>query len=144
MFRGRFEHTIDKKGRLSIPSRFREVLGEGEDSRLVVTYYDQCLSVYPYKEWKILEDKVEQLPAFSRDTRDFLRFFYSRAVDCPIDKLGRILLPQNLRESAMLDRDVVILGTLKRMEIWSKKLWEAAEARVAKEDVGAIFERVGL
>lgn len=79
MFRGRFEHTIDTKGRLSIPSKFREVLSENYDSRLVVTTYDGFLIAYPHEEWAVLEEKIAALPKFKRDTRNFLRFFYSSA-----------------------------------------------------------------
>lgn len=144
MFRGRFEHTIDSKGRLSIPSKFRDVLAERYDSRLVVTTYDGCLSVYPHEEWRVLEERVAGLPEFKKETRDFLRFFYSSAADCAIDKLGRILIPQTLREYAKLEKDVVIVGAFKRMEIWSKLRWDAAEALISHEDIASALERLGL
>jgi MraZ protein len=144
LFRGRFEHTIDSKGRLSIPSKFREVLTERYDSRLVVTTYDGCLIVYPNSEWRILEERVAGLPEFKKETRDFLRFFYSSAADCAIDKLGRILIPQTLREYAKLEKDVVIVGAFKRMEIWSKLRWNAAEAVLSHEDIANTLERLGL
>jgi MraZ protein len=140
LFRGRFEHTIDSKGRLSIPSKFRERY----DSRLVVTTYDGCLIVYPNSEWRILEERVAGLPEFKKETRDFLRFFYSSAADCAIDKLGRILIPQTLREYAKLEKDVVIVGAFKRMEIWSKLRWNAAEAVLSHEDIANTLERLGL
>jgi MraZ protein len=144
LFRGRFEHTIDSKGRLSIPSKFREVLMERYDSRLVVTTYDGCLIVYPNPEWRILEERVAGLPEFKKETRDFLRFFYSSAADCAIDKLGRILIPQTLREYAKLEKDVVIVGAFKRMEIWSKLKWDTAEAAISHEDIANTLERLGL
>jgi MraZ protein len=144
LFRGRFEHTIDSKGRLSIPSKFREVLTERYDSRLVVTTYDGCLIVYPNSEWRILEERVAGLPEFKKETRDFLRFFYSSAADCAIDKLGRILIPQTLREYAKLEKDIVIVGAFKRMEIWSKLRWDAAEAVLSHEDIANTLERLGL
>jgi MraZ protein len=144
MFRGRFEHTIDSKGRLSIPSKFRDVLAERYDSRLVVTTYDGCLSAYPHEEWRVLEERVAGLPEFKKETRDFLRFFYSSAADCAIDKLGRILIPQTLREYAKLEKDVVIVGAFKRMEIWSKLRWDAAEALISHEDIASALERLGL
>ncbi|MEK6759839.1 MAG: division/cell wall cluster transcriptional repressor MraZ [Deltaproteobacteria bacterium] len=144
MFRGRFEHTIDPKGRLSIPSRFRETLGERYDSRLVVTTYDSCLVAYPLAEWQKLEEKVASLPEFKKDTKAFLRFFYSSAMDCPIDKLGRILLPQTLRDYGKLEKDVILVGTFRHIEIWSKTLWDAAEAQASQEDIVNTLERLGL
>lgn len=144
MFRGRYEHLIDTKGRLSVPSRFRETLNERYDSRLVLTAYDGCLLVYPYTEWQRLEEKVSQLPEFKKDTRSFLRFFYSSATDCQIDKLGRVLIPQGLRDYAKLEKDVVLIGALKCIEIWSKPLWEKAASAASQEDIVNTLERVGL
>lgn len=144
MFRGRFEHTIDTKGRLSIPSRFRETLGERYDSRLVVTTYDSCLVAYPLAEWQKLEEKVASLPEFKKDTKAFLRFFYSSATDCPIDKLGRVLIPQTLRDYGKLEKDVILVGTFRHIEIWSKALWSAAEAQASQEDIVNTLERLGL
>ncbi|HLE08302.1 MAG TPA: division/cell wall cluster transcriptional repressor MraZ [Thermodesulfobacteriota bacterium] len=144
MFRGRFEHTIDAKGRLSIPARFREVLNERYDSRLVVTTYDGCLIVYPYQEWVILEERIAGLPEFKKDTRVFLRFFYSSASDCPIDKLGRILIPQPLREYARLEKDVILVGAFKQFEIWSKAVWNASESGASREDISNMLESLGI
>jgi len=144
MFRGRFEHLIDSKGRLSIPSKFRETLNERYDSRLVITTYDNCLIAYPFTEWQVLEDKVASMPEFKKDTKAFLRFFYSSAADCSIDKLGRILVPQALRDYAKLEKDVVLIGALKHVEIWSKALWEQAEAQASQEEIVDTLERLGL
>lgn len=144
MFRGRYEHTIDAKGRLSIPSRFRETLNERYDSRLVITTYDGCLIAYPHQEWQVLEEKVALLPEFKKDTKAFLRFFYSSASDCSIDKLGRILIPQSLREYAKLEKDVILVGTFRHMELWSKALWEQAESTASQEDIVNTLERLGL
>lgn len=144
MFRGRFEHLIDGKGRLSIPSRFRETLNERYDSSLVVTTYDSCLIAYPLAEWQKLEEKVAALPEFKKDTKAFLRFFYSSATDCPIDKLGRMLVPQSLRDYAKLEKDVILVGAFKHIEIWSKPLWEKAEAQASQEEIVNTLERLGL
>ena len=144
MFRGRFEHTIDSKGRLSVPSRFREILNERYDHRLVVTTYDGCLIAYPHAEWRILEERIAGLPEFSKNTRDFLRFFYSSATDCPIDRLGRILIPQPLRSYARLEKEVMLIGAFRHIEIWSKSLWEEAESMASQEDISNILERLGL
>jgi MraZ protein len=144
MFRGRYEHTIDAKGRLSIPSKFRETLNERYDSRLVITTYDGCLIAYPHQEWQVLEEKVALLPEFKKDTKAFLRFFYSSASDCNIDKLGRILVPQALREYAKLEKEVILVGTFRHMELWSKALWEQAESMASQEDIVNTLERLGL
>lgn len=144
MFRGRFEHLIDSKGRLSIPSKFRETLNERYDSRLVITTYDNCLIAYPFAEWQVLEEKVASMPEFKKDTKAFLRFFYSSAADCAIDKLGRILVPQALRDYARLEKDVILIGALKHVEIWSKTLWGQAEAQASQEEIVNTLERLGL
>lgn len=144
MFRGRFEHSIDDKGRLSIPSKFRETLNERYDSRLVVTTYDGCLIAYPFAEWQKLEEKVAGLPEFKKDTRSFLRFFYSSASDCAIDKLGRVLIPQPLRDYAKLDREVILVGAFRIIEIWSKAVWTKAEASASPEEIADTLERLGL
>ena len=144
MFRGRFDHTIDPKGRLSIPAKFREVLTERYDSRLVVTTLSGCLIAYPYPEWRILEERIAALPEFKKETRTFLRHFYSSAADCQIDKLGRILIPQALRDYAGLTKDVMLLGTFKQFEIWSKKTWQSAEKKVSLDDIGEMLEKLGL
>ena len=144
MFRGRYEHSLDAKGRLSIPSRIRETLNERYDSRLVVTTYDGCLIAYPFAEWQKLEEKVAGLPEFKKDTRAFLRFFYSSATDCPIDKLGRILIPQPLRDYARLTRDVVIVGAFRHLEIWAKEVWGKAEGSASQDDIVNTLERLGL
>lgn len=144
MFKGRYEHLIDGKGRLSIPSRFRDTLAERYDSRLVVTTYDNCLIAYPLAEWLKLEEKISTLPEFKKDTRAFLRFFYSSASDCAIDRLGRILLPQTLRDYAKLEKEVVLIGAFRHMEIWSKTLWDDAERAASQEDIVNTLERLGL
>ncbi len=124
MFRSRYEHTIDAKGRLSIPARFREILAERYDERLVLTNFDRCLVAYPYAEWQVIEEKLASLSMVSPEVTAFTRFFISGATECEIDKLGRILIPQVLREYAKLEKDVVVAGQLKKFEIWSKALWD--------------------
>lgn len=127
-----------------MPSRFRETLNERYDPRLVVTTYDRFLIAYPFAEWQVLEERAAGLPAFKKDTMAFLRFFYSSAADCSIDRLGRVLIPQALRDYARLDKDVVLVGAFKHIEIWSKALWEKAEAEASQEDIVATLERLGL
>ncbi len=144
MFRGRFEHTVDAKGRLSIPVKFRDLLGETGDTRLVVTTYDGCLIAYPYAEWEILEERIAGLSEFKQETRAFLRFFYSSATDCPIDRLGRILIPQPLRDYAKLEKEVMLVGAFKQFEIWGKSTWDEAEADAYKDEISSMLERLGL
>ncbi|MGD0625498.1 MAG: division/cell wall cluster transcriptional repressor MraZ [Thermodesulfobacteriota bacterium] len=124
MFRGRFEHTIDSKGRVSIPAKFRELLAEKYDERLILTNFDRCLVAYPYEEWRVVEEKVGSLSMVKKEVRAFQRFFISGASECPIDKLGRILIPPTLRGYAQLERNVVFNGMLKRFEVWSKDRWQ--------------------
>jgi len=122
MFMGEYIHSIDSKGRFIIPVRFREQLGE----RFVVTKgLDHCLFVYPLGEWSLFEQKLKSLPLASRDARKFTRFFFAGAVECEVDKQGRILLPFNLREYSQLDKEAVLIGVSNRVEIWSKETWEA-------------------
>lgn len=123
MFRGRFEHGIDSKGRLSIPSKFREILSTNYDERLIITNFDGCLWAYPVAEWQKVEDKVASVPQFKDEVKAFQRVFISAAVECPIDKSGRILVPPTLREYAGITKDVVLVGMTNRVEIWSRERW---------------------
>lgn len=121
MFMGEYQHTIDDKGRLIMPAKFREDLGE----KFVITKgLDGSLFVYPMEEWKVLEEKLRNLPFTKADARAFARFFFSGATECELDKQGRILLTANLREHAQLQKDVFIIGVSSRLEIWSKEVWE--------------------
>jgi MraZ protein len=137
VFRGRYEHAIDGKGRISIPAKFREILNKKYDDRLVITNFDHCLIAFPAEEWAILEQKAGSFSLLSKDTSAFFRFFYSSAVDCVIDKQGRLLIPQSLREYANLQKDVVLVGEGKRIEIFAKERWQE-EAEKAEEDFDKI------
>ncbi|MGZ7443679.1 division/cell wall cluster transcriptional repressor MraZ [Paenibacillus sp. TH7-28] len=121
MFMGEFQHSIDDKGRIIIPAKFRDLLG----SAFVVTRgLDQCLFVYPMQEWEVLEQKLKALPLMKSDARAFTRFFFSGATECEWDKQGRVNLPSNLRQYAKLEKDCVVLGVSNRVEIWSRDTWE--------------------
>jgi len=118
---GEFQHTIDPKGRIIMPSAFREELGV----KFIVTKgLDQCLFVYSMAEWSNLEAKLKTLPLSSKDARYFVRFFFSGACECEVDKQGRILLPQNLRAYAALEKDIYIIGVSTRVEVWARDKWE--------------------
>ncbi|NLY86473.1 MAG: division/cell wall cluster transcriptional repressor MraZ [Tissierellia bacterium] len=121
MFIGEYQHTLDSKGRIIIPSKFRAELGE---VFVMTKGLDNCLFVYPKSEWSILEEKLKQLPLTNRDARAFVRFFFSGACECELDKQGRVLIPPNLREHSRLEKDVVIIGVSTRIEIWSKEEWD--------------------
>lgn len=123
MFRGRFEHSLDGKGRVSIPSRFREVLAANYDERLIVTNFDGCLWAYPVPEWQRIEEKVATLPQFKPEVKALQRVFISAATECAIDKNGRILIPPTLRGYAGISRDLVFVGMTRRIEIWARERW---------------------
>ena len=120
MFMGEYSHSIDDKGRLIIPSRFREELG---NSFVLTRGMDGCICIYPETEWKVLETKLRSLPLTNRSAREIVRFLVSGAAACELDKQGRILVPQALREYAGLEKEVVLAGNLERIEIWNKERW---------------------
>lgn len=133
MFRGRFEHGLDLKGRVSIPAKFREVLTANYDERLIVTNFDNCLWAYPYAEWRVIEEKVAALPQFKPEVKALQRVFVSAATECPVDKTGRVLIPQTLRDYAGITRDLVFVGMTRRIEIWSKERWQKIFADSQKD-----------
>jgi len=134
MFMGEHQHNIDPKGRLFIPARFREGLG---DCFVVTKGLDGCLFAYPRPEWEALEQKLKSLPFTRGDARAFVRFFFSGAAECEVDKQGRILIPGNLREYAQLEKDVVVIGVSSRVEIWAKGQWESYSAQA-----GSSYEEI--
>ena len=129
MFRGHFEHAIDAKGRTSIPSRFRDVLTAENDARLIVTpaLFDPCLHVHPMRAWEDLEAKIAGLPQFDPNVVAFRRRYISAAVECEIDKQGRILIPPALREHAGLQKDVLWAGMGQTIELWARERWKSAQ-----------------
>jgi len=124
VFRGRSNHIIDSKGRISVPARFRDLIKTNGDPRLIVTNSDQCLAVYTYIEWQVIEEKVGQLSLVDRDIRAYKRFFISGACECSLDSQSRILIPPTLREHASLEKEVILAGQLKYFEIWDKVKFE--------------------
>jgi MraZ protein len=146
MLRGRFEHTLDSKGRMSIPSRFREHIVQRYSETLVLTNFDRCLVAFPLEEWEQLERKAANLPQLKKEVKAFQRFFLAGATECPIDKQGRILIPPTLREYAGLGRDAVLVGLLKKFEIWSKERWhqEFAKSQKGFESFSDVLGDLGI
>ena len=120
MFRGEFQHSLDTKGRVIVPSQFRESLG---DEFIMTKGLDNSLFLYSADEWANFEDKLKELPLANKDARAFVRFFMAGASECAIDKQGRTLIPQSLRDYADLKKDIVLIGVLSRVEIWDKERW---------------------
>lgn len=138
MFLGEFQHTIDDKGRIIIPAKFREALGA---DFIVTRGLDNCLFVYPRQEWNLLEQKLKQLPMMKSDARAFTRFFFSGASECEWDKQGRVNVPVHLREYAKLEKECVVIGVSTRVEIWDKATWETYNLQ-SQESFNEIAEKL--
>lgn len=122
MFMGEFQHNIDDKGRIIIPVKFRDELG---DVFIITRGLDKALFVYPLSEWQQIEQKLKSLPFTKADARKFTRFFFSGAIESEIDKQGRVIIPNNLRSYAFLTKECVVIGVSNRIEIWDKNYWES-------------------
>ena len=141
MFMGEYNHTVDEKGRLIIPSKFREELG----NEFVITKgLDDCLFIYNNTEWKALEDKLRALPLTNKNARTFARFMLGGAATVELDKQGRILIPQVLRTFASLDKEIVLVGIANRIEIWNKANWEAASNIDDMESIAEQMADLGI
>ena len=141
MFMGEYNHTIDAKGRLIIPAKFREALGE---EFILTKGLDGCLSIYPMDEWKSFEEKLKALPLTDKNARAFLRFFVAGATSCELDRQGRILVPSTLREFAGLEKEVVLTGSLTRIEIWSKEKWLENSNYDDMDSIAASMQKMGI
>lgn len=141
MFMGEYNHTIDTKGRVIVPSKFRETLG---DEFVVTKGLDGCLFVYDNQEWTAFEEKLKALPITNKDARAFVRFFLAGAAGVEVDKQGRILLPVSLREFAALERDVVLIGVGSRIEIWSRERWEDTASFDDMDTIAEHMAELGL
>ena len=143
MFIGEYQHIIDDKSRIIMPSKFREDLGY---NFIMTKGLDNCLFVYPKEEWTILEGKLRSLPLTNRDARAFVRFFFSGATECILDKQGRVLIPYNLREHAMLEKEAIIIGVSTRIEIWSKEEWDSytADDNLSYDSIAEKMAELGI
>lgn len=147
MFRGAFEHTMDDKGRLSIPAKYREILETSSEGELVVTVDpDRCLSAYPYPEWQAIEARLGEVSILRREVRQLERFLVGNAVECSLDRHGRIQLPNTLRSFAGLDRDVVVAGQIKKFELWDQQRWDQQQQECLESMDGAmeVLAELGL
>jgi MraZ protein len=143
MFIGEYQHTLDPKNRVIMPSKFREKLG---DSFVMTKGLDNCLFIYSSKEWSIVEEKLKSLPMTNKDARAFVRFFFAGASECELDKQGRIVMPNNLKDYAKIDKDLVIIGVSTRIEIWSREEWNKfnSDANISYEDVAEKMSQLGI
>ena len=136
-----YSHSIDAKGRVIIPAKFREELGE---TFVVTQGLDGCLFAFPNSEWQEFEEKLKALPMANRDARKFVRFFLAGAALAEVDKQGRILIPSVLREFAALEKDVVLVGVGTRVEIWDKKRWEESTSFEDMDEIAEHMMDMGL
>ncbi len=137
MFRGRYEHTIDAKGRTSLPARYRDALAAQGERRIIVTSaLDPCLVAYTMPEWVAFEEKLAKLPQFDRAVQKLKRIYVSGAVECEVDDSGRILIPPTLREHAQLSKEVLWAGAGRYAELWDKHAWKVHVETNDDERVG--------
>ncbi len=140
-FRGEYSHSIDAKGRLIIPAKFRELLG---DQSVVTRGFDGCLFVFAQDGWQVFEGKLLDLPIDNPDVRTLTRFFLAGASDAEFDKQGRINVPEHLLKHAQIDKDAVIAGVGNRIEIWNKQRWENASTFEDIDDIASKMSALGL
>jgi len=143
MFIGEYVYTIDQKKRIAIPSKFRKELGK---KAVITRGLDNCLAVYPMEEWKKLTKKLENLPNSQTDARGFARIMLSGAIDAMLDKLGRILIPDYLKNYAAFEKNVVIIGISNRIEIWDEKRWQEYKQKTEREigDMASRLQELGI
>ena len=139
MFIGEYEHSVDSKGRVIMPAKLREDIGE----KFILTKgLDGCLFAYSQTEWTNFEEKLKTLPLTNKNARDFVRFFLSGAIECEIDKQGRFLIPGNLRTYSMLDKEIVILGVGTRIEIWDKDTWNKSAEDISADEIAENMDKL--
>ena len=143
MLIGEYEHSLDVKGRLIMPAKLRQDIGE---TFIITKGLDGCLFVFSQNEWNNFEEKLKSLPLSDKNARNFVRFFLSGATECEIDKQGRFLIAGKLREVASLDKDVTIIGTGTRIEIWNKEKWEEhiSEENLSIEEIEQNMQELGI
>ena len=143
MLIGEYEHSLDAKGRLIMPAKLREDLGE----KFIITKgLDGCLFGFSQTEWTNFEEKLKTLPLTNKNARDFVRFFLSGAIECEIDKQGRFLIASNLREYANMKKEAVIIGVGTRIEIWNKDKWKEynSEENISADEIAENMTMLGI
>lgn len=143
MLIGEYEHSLDVKGRLIMPAKLREDMGE----KFIITKgLDGCLFGFSQTEWSNFEEKLKTLPLTNKNARDFVRFFLSGAIECEIDKQGRFLIASNLREYANMEKDVVIIGVGTRLEIWDRNKWKAynSDENISADEIAENMTMLGI
>ena len=145
-FRGSYKHTIDSKGRVSLPARFREILHERGEMNFILTNFDLCLVAYPYDEWIKIEERIGSMSMMKKEVQSFQRFFLSGVVESQIDSQGRILIPSSLREHAKLEKDLVFVGLIRKIEIWNGERFAEDLNRTKEnfENIRQALEDLGL
>ena len=143
MLIGEYEHSLDVKGRLIMPAKLSEDIG---DKFIVTKGLDGCLFGFSQKEWNNFEEKLKTLPLTNKNARDFVRFFLSGAIECEIDKQGRFLIASNLREYAELDKEVMITGVGTRIEIWDREKWKKynSEENLSADQIAENMANLGM
>ena len=141
MFIGEYEHNVDAKGRIIMPAKLRDDIG---DKFIITKGLDGCLFAYSLNEWANFEEKLKALPLAQKNARNFVRFFLSGAVECEIDKQGRFLIPSNLREAAKLEKDAVIVGVGTRLEIWDKEKWVKCDEEISADEIAENMTMLGI
>ena len=141
MLIGEYEHTIDAKGRLSMPAKLRRDMGE---AFIVTKGLDGCLFAFSQEEWKNFETKLKSLPLSDKNARNFVRFFLAGATECELDKQGRFLIPNNLRQAATLDKEAVIIGVGTRLEIWNKQVWTSKDEEISADEIAENMTMLGI
>lgn len=143
MLIGEYDHSLDEKGRLIMPAKLREDMG---DKFIITTGLDGCLFGFSIEEWSKFENKLKTLPITNKNARNFVRFFLSGATECELDKQGRFLIASKLREVATLEKDVTIIGAGTRIEIWNKEKWQeqTQEENLSIEEIEKNMEELGI
>ena len=138
---GEFEHTLDAKGRISMPAKLRKDMG---DTFILTKGLDGCLFAFSQEEWLNFETKLKSLPLSDQNARNFVRFFLAGATECEIDKQGRFLIPGNLRQAALLEKEAIIIGVGTRLEVWNKSTWKAKDKEISADEIAKNLTMLGI
>ena len=141
MLMGEYSHSLDTKGRLIMPAKLRQDIG---DKFILTKGLDGCLFAFSQTEWNNFEEKLKGLPLSDKNARNFVRFFLSGATECEIDKQGRFLIPNNLRTAANLEKDAIIIGVGTRIEIWNKETWEKCDKEISADEIAENMANLGI